>query len=270
MKLPSMSWSLLITAPVHAYPQLETDASGCGLGAVLGQEQSDGKLHPIAYDSHSLYHHEQNYGISELETLRLVWSVKHFHMYLLGHHCTVYTDHSACVSLLNTPKHSTRLCWAMTIQEFNLTIKHRAGRKHQRADTLSRNPKVVTETNVNAVIAEEPSDQSISKSTSLTEKEQQHLDEIHRLQQEDSEIMMIFQYLEDSKLPDNDTSARRLALEKTHYEIIDGILYFENPSAPGKWRIAISKELQATLLSETHDLGEHRVYNVLLVGWNAS
>ena len=179
-----MSWSLLITAPVHAYPQFgpdksfisETDASGCGLGAVLGQEQSDGKVHPIAYASRSLYHHKQNYGISELETLRLVWSVKRFHMYLLGHHCTVYTDHSACVSLLNTPKPSTRLsCWAMTIQEFNLTIKHRAGRKNQRADAFSRNPKVVSETNVNAVIAEEPSDQSISKSTSLTEKEQQRL-----------------------------------------------------------------------------------------------
>ena len=81
--------------------------------------------------------------------------------------------------------------------------------------------------------------------------------------------MMIFQYLEDSRLPDNDTSARRLALEKTHYEIIDGILYFENPSVPGKWRIAIPKELRATLLSETHDgkfaghLGEHIVQPII-------
>ena len=271
--------NLLITAPVLAYPQfgqdksfiLETDASGCGLGAVLSQEQSDGKLHPIAYASRSLHHHEQNYGISELETLGLVWSVKHFCMYLLGHHCTVYTDHSACVSLLNTPKPSAKLArWAMTIQEFNLTIKHRAGRKNQRADALSRNPaEVVTETNVNAVTAEESSDESISESTSLTEKEQKRLDEIRRLQREDSELMMIFQYLEDGKLPDNDTSARRLALEKTRYEIIDGILYFENPSAPGKWRIAVPKELRATLLSETHDgkfaghFGEQKVYNLL-------
>ena len=207
--------SLLITAPVLAYPQfgpdksfvLETDASGCGLGAVLSQEQSDGKLHPIAYASRSLHHHEQHYAISELETLGLVWSVKHFRMYLLGHHCIVYTDHSACVSLLNTPKPSAKLArWAMTIQEFNLTIKHRAGRKNQRADALSRNPaEVVPETIVNAVTAEESSEDSLSEGTSLSEKEQQRVDEIRRLQREDSELMTIFQYLEDGKLPDNVT-----------------------------------------------------------------
>ena len=271
--------SLLITAPVLAYPQfgpnkrfiLETDASGCGLGAVLSQEQSDGKLHPIAYASRSLHHHEQNYAISELETLGLVWSVKHFRMYLLGHQCTVYTDHSACVSLLNTPKPSAKLArWAMTIQEFDLTIKHRAGRKNQRADALSRNPaEVVTESTVNAVTAEESPVEPVSESTPLSEKEQQRVDEIRRLQREDSELVTIFQYLEDGKLPDTDTSARRLALEKSRYEIIDGILYFENPSVPGKWRIAVPKELRATLLSETHDgkfaghFGEQKVYNLL-------
>ena len=130
---------LLITTPVLAYPQfgpnkrfiLETDASGCGLCAVLSQEQSDDKLHPIAYASRSLHQHEQNYAISELETLGLVWSVKHFRIYLQGHQYTVYTDHSACVSLPNTPRPSAKLAWwAMTIQEFDLTIKHRAGRKN--------------------------------------------------------------------------------------------------------------------------------------------
>ena len=58
-------------------------------------------------------------------------------------------------------------------------------------------------------------------------------------------------------------------MEKSRYEIIDGILYFENPSTPGKWKIAVPKELRATLLSETHDgkfaghFGEQKVYNLL-------
>jgi hypothetical protein len=50
--------------------------------------------------SRSLDVHECSYGISELETLGLVWAVKHFRPYILGHRTTVYTDHAACMSYL--------------------------------------------------------------------------------------------------------------------------------------------------------------------------
>ena len=109
--------SLLTQAPVLVYPQfgpgksflLETDASGVGLGAVLSQKQDDDRYHPIAYASRSLQSHEKNYPISELETLAIVWAVKKFRAYLLGHPCTVLTDHAACLSLLNTPRPSAKL-----------------------------------------------------------------------------------------------------------------------------------------------------------------
>ena len=53
----------------------------------------------------------------------------------------MYTDHSACLSLLNTPRPSGKLArWALTIQEVNLTLKHRSGRQNVNADALSRNP----------------------------------------------------------------------------------------------------------------------------------
>ena len=71
-----------------------TDASINGLGAVLEQEQVDGKLHPIAYYSRSLSKAEKNYGITELEALGVVWGAKHFRAYLYGHKCVVFTDHS--------------------------------------------------------------------------------------------------------------------------------------------------------------------------------
>lgn len=79
---------LLTTTPVLAYPKfgpgcsfiLETDTSTCivGLGAVLSQTQENGTVHPIAYTSRSVDKHEKNYGISELETLGLVWAVRYF------------------------------------------------------------------------------------------------------------------------------------------------------------------------------------------------
>ena len=95
---------------------------GVGLGAILSQEQEDGTIHPVAYASRSLDKHERNYGISELETLGLVWAVRYFRPYILGHPCTVYTDHVACLSILNIEKPSGKLArWALTIQEMDLT-----------------------------------------------------------------------------------------------------------------------------------------------------
>ena len=49
----------------------------------------------------------------------------------LGHPCTVYTDHAACLAILNTPKPLGKLArWALTIQEMDLTIRHKSGKKN--------------------------------------------------------------------------------------------------------------------------------------------
>ena len=122
-----------ITAPILSYPKfgpgvefvLETDASGVGLDAVLSQLQDDGQLHPVVYASRSL---EKNYGISELETLGLVWAAHHFPPYILRHHTTGNADHSACLSLLHRARPSGKLAWwALAIQELDLTIRHLSG-----------------------------------------------------------------------------------------------------------------------------------------------
>ena len=155
--------------PGHSFI-LETDASTVGLGAVLSQMQDDGTVHPIAYASRSVDKCEKNYGISELETLDLVWAVRYFRPYLL---CTVYTDHAACLAILNTPKPSGKLArWALTIQEMDITIKHKAGKKKTNADVLSRSPPTESRTGqVNA------SEQQSYQPTLLD------LDEVRRLGQ---------------------------------------------------------------------------------------
>ena len=140
---------VLVTAPVLAYPKfdlgaeliLETDASQIGLGAVLSQMHDDGEQHPIAYASRSFDTSEKNYSITELETLAVVWAARYFRPYLLGHKTIVFTDHSACVSVLSTARSSGKIArWALTIQELNLILKHRAGKYNTNADALSRNP----------------------------------------------------------------------------------------------------------------------------------
>ena len=70
-----------MTAPVLAFTDLEkpfvleTNASGIGLGAVLLQEQEDGKLRPVTYTSRALHWSQKNYHSSKLEFLTLKWAI---------------------------------------------------------------------------------------------------------------------------------------------------------------------------------------------------
>ena len=52
---------------------------------------------------------ERKYVITELETLAVMWAAQKFCPYLLGHHATVLTDHSACVSVLTSARPSGKL-----------------------------------------------------------------------------------------------------------------------------------------------------------------
>jgi len=142
---------LLTSAPVLVFPDfkefvLETDASGLGLGAVLAQEQESGCVAPITFASRTLQKHEQAYGVTELEALGVVWAVKHFHPYLYGHTCHVYTDHEALKALLSTPHPSGKLArWGKVIQELNLRIHYWPGRTNKVANTLSWQELVTSE-----------------------------------------------------------------------------------------------------------------------------
>ena len=84
----------LSTVPVLGFPDfsrefmLETDASFNGLGTTLSQQGKDGKIHVIAYASHSLHPSERsmhNYSSAKRELLALRWAVtEEFRDYLLG------------------------------------------------------------------------------------------------------------------------------------------------------------------------------------------
>ena len=137
----------LVAAPVLAYPNfdidftLETDVSYQGLGAVLSQRLADLKL---AFASRALSPPEKNYSVTELETLAVVWAMKHFHAYLYGHNVQVVTDHSAMKALLGSPSSSGKHArWWLQVFGSGVRkaeILYRPGRENSRADALSRNP----------------------------------------------------------------------------------------------------------------------------------
>jgi hypothetical protein len=86
----------LTTTPVWVMPDIHKsfdiycDASKQGLGCVLMQEG-----HMIAYVSHQLRKHEQNYPTHDVELSAVIHALKIWRHYLLSHRCQIYTDHKS-------------------------------------------------------------------------------------------------------------------------------------------------------------------------------
>ncbi|KAE9274278.1 hypothetical protein PF001_g27128 [Phytophthora fragariae] len=137
---------VLTTKPLLIYPDFRlpfrvvTDASITGLGACLMQDQGHG-WQPVAYASKVNSETEAKYGITELECLAVVWSIKLFRPYLYGRKFTIVTDHSALKWLMTSPNLTGKLHrWALTLQEFDFDVEYRPGTTNVVADALSRAP----------------------------------------------------------------------------------------------------------------------------------
>ncbi|RYO95766.1 hypothetical protein DL766_007895 [Monosporascus sp. MC13-8B] len=88
----------------------ETDASDYALGAVIGQRDDQGKLHPIAFFSYKLKGAELNYGIPDKEFMAIVMAFREFKHFLKGslHQVKVYTDHQNLTRFTTTREFTGR------------------------------------------------------------------------------------------------------------------------------------------------------------------
>ena len=117
---------------------LRTDASDCGLGAILMQEQGNG-LQPIAYASKKLSETEQRYATVEKECFATVWGVKKFERFLYGKHFILETDHQPLRYLQRLKPNNPRLMrWSLQLQPYSFTIRVIPGKDNIGADYLSR------------------------------------------------------------------------------------------------------------------------------------
>ena len=258
----------LTQAPVLAYPcfgkpfVLETDASGEGIGAVLSQEQEDQRLHPVAYASRALSQTESKYAITELETLAVVWAMSHFHSLLYGHSVTVYTDHSAVQAVLNTPSPSGKHArwWTKVygrgVKE--VTIKYRPGKTNANADALSRCPQALApeegiaedEFQVAAITGDE---HSLTVGNLLqSDPAATHSASFEVEQRRDPALMEIIQFLERGVLPEDQTRARKLALQRDSYAIVDGVLYHLDSKRGHQKQVVVPSHLQRQIMEENH------------------
>jgi len=118
--------------------RLFTDASGGGLGGCLHVVR-DSKELPVAFFSRQLRGAESRYSVTELESLAIVESIRHFEYYLCGTSFTVVTDHRACLALTTSSHLNKRLMrMALKVQEYDVSIVYRPGKSNGNADGLSR------------------------------------------------------------------------------------------------------------------------------------
>ena len=130
----------LCSAPLLALPnfsktfEIECDASGIGIGAVLMQEKR-----PIAYFSEKLNGAALKYPTYAKELYALVRALQTWQHYLLPKEFVIHTDHESLKHLKGQGKlNKHQAMWIEFIESFPFVIKYKQGKDNVVADALSR------------------------------------------------------------------------------------------------------------------------------------
>nr|XP_027088637.1 uncharacterized protein LOC113709988 [Coffea arabica] len=136
----------LTHAPVLALPdfsktfEIDCDASGIGVGAVLNQ---GGR--PIAYFSEKLNGAALNYSTYDKELYALIRALQVWQHYLRPKEFVIHTDHESLKYLKAqhtlSKKHAR---WIAFVESFSYVIKYKAGKSNVVADALSRRYSLLT------------------------------------------------------------------------------------------------------------------------------
>lgn len=234
----------LVSAPVlHRFDpskdcELRTDACKSGLGAILLQTGEDNQQHPVAYASRSLTKAEQNYTVSELEALGIIWSLQYLRHLVYGRKTRIVSDHHTLCFLQTARNLTGRLArWAVKLSEYDHEIVYRSGKNHKDADCLSRYP----------VLDATPQDEesALDIPTFLMEA-----DELIQHQQADNSIRLLTIALTNPLDPQITIG---IAKRAKNFSLDDGVLYKKNATGIGKDKLLVMpREMIAEILYSHH------------------
>ena len=114
--------------------QVECDASGNAIGAILRQEDK-----PVAFFSEKLNDARRKYSMYDQDFYAIVQALKKWRHYLMPKEFVSYTDHKALQYLGSQHKlNQIHMKWVEYFQSFTFVIKHKSGVTNKVADALSR------------------------------------------------------------------------------------------------------------------------------------
>ena len=121
---------------------MECDASREGVGAVLSQEDEEGKLRPISFFSSRLNQAQKNYSASELEAWVIVAAARKWRKYLqAASSVEIRTDHNPLQWLRRQRDPRGKFArWLIELESMNYNIQYLRGKDNVLADHLSRFP----------------------------------------------------------------------------------------------------------------------------------
>ncbi|UYV79411.1 K02A2.6-like [Cordylochernes scorpioides] len=258
---------MLVAAPILAYPRpgdsfiLDTDASNTGIGGVLSQVQ-EGSERVIAYFSKTLSKPERNYCVTRKELLAVVKSIEHFHHYLYGQEFILRSDHASLQWLLNFKNPEGQLArWIQRLQEYQVKIQHRPGKRHQNADALSRRP-CVPQCGHCARAEDKYGVRQVTVQES-DELEEQHWtgQALRKSQREDRDLLPMINWKESDERPSWEDVAPYSPKTKSLWSLWnsltlrDGVLYRKWESEDGKhesWKLVLPRSHVPLALQEMH------------------
>ena len=262
----------LMEAPILRFPDfkkeflLYTDASKECLGAILSQQDEEGREYVIAYASRTTSKPEKKYSTTELECLAMVWSMSYFRVYLHGHKFRVITDHVPLKGMKDSPTSNNRISrWMLKLSEYDFTIVSRPGKEHKNVDALSRTLVAVVKGKEQASEQEIPAFSTPMESEQV--EQQETLEEIPksmpigtsynaREQDQDPEVFKIKEQLKRMDLTPEEQKKIR------GYRLIGEELYFKvwnrRKEAIHSW--VVPKHLREKTMWDHHDniLAGHR------------